>query len=419
MTPGRAAPVEIPPEPTLRFGVRANLFQFTLLVLVTAFVGAMVGMERAVLPLLAERDFQLASKTAILSFLLSFGVVKALMNLAAGRLCDRWGRKPVLVWGWAAGLPVPWLIILAPAWSWVVFANMLLGLQQGLCWSTTIIMKTDIAGRARRGLALGWNEAVGYSAVSAAAYLSAWVAAQSGLRPWPFSIGVASAVLGLAISALLIEETDGHMRLESGHTPEDVPWSEVFARTSRSDRTLSTVCAAGLTVNLNDGVAWGLLPLLFAGGGLSVARIGLLAALYPGVRGVSQLGAGWLSDRVGRKPLIVAGLWSQAAAIELVAGWSGLAAWTAGVVLLGLGVAMVYPTLLAAVSDAAAPQWRASAVGVYRFWRDSGYAAGALGAGVLADWLSLRWAIGAAGALTFLAGLAVWLRMRETLRVRA
>lgn len=428
--------------PTL--GLRANLGQFLLLVLINAFVGAMVGLERDVVPLLGARTFGLASASAGLSFIVSFGVVKALANLSAGRLSDRLGRKGVLVAGWLAALPVPFLLILAPSWGWVVVANVLLGVNQGLCWSTTVIMKIDLVGPARRGLAMGLNEAAGYGAVALAAAGSGYLAAAYGLRPWPFVPGVAFAFAGLLLSALFVRESHGFARHEAhllasapaaaaaavtaperaartgaapktAHSPSP-SFAEVFLRTSWRDRSLSAVSQAGVVNNLNDGLAWGLFPLFFAGGGLGVVQIGLLAGLYPGVWGVAQLATGALSDRVGRKPLIVGGMWLQAAALVLLPLTRGFAPWAGAMVLLGLGTALVYPTFLAAVSDVAHPAWRASAVGVYRLWRDSGYAVGALLAGLLADRFGMPWAIAGIAAITFGSGTIVLARMRETLQ---
>ncbi len=425
-----------PLAPTL--GLRANLNQFLLLVLINAFVGAMVGLERDVVPLLGARQFGLASATAGLSFIVSFGVVKALANLGAGRLSDRIGRKGVLVAGWLVGLPVPVLLIVAPSWGWIVAANVLLGVNQGLCWSTTVIMKIDLVGPTRRGLAMGLNEAAGYGAVALAAAGSGYLASAYGLRPWPFVPGIAFALAGLLLSTLFVRESHGFARHEAqllvaapaaarathgNATPESEPetapspsFAEVLLRTSWRDRSLSAVSQAGLVNNLNDGLAWGLFPLFFAAAGLGVAQIGLLAGLYPGVWGVAQLATGALSDRVGRKPLIVSGMWLQAAALALLPLARGFAPWAAAMVLLGLGTALVYPTFLAAVSDVAHPSWRASAVGVYRLWRDSGYAVGALLSGLLADLFGVPWAIAGIAALTFASGAVVLIRMHETLQ---
>ena len=408
----------------MRLGLGANWRQFALLVVVNAFVGAMVGQERAVLPLIAEQDFALASKSAILSFIVSFGAVKALANLFAGRMSDRVGRKRVLVAGWLVGLPVPWLIMFAPSWSWVVAANVLLGLNQGLCWSTTVIMKIDLVGPARRGLAMGLNEFAGYLAVALAALATGYVAAAHALRPQPFYLGVAFALLGLGLS-VFVRETHGHARHEARLMAPDrratepgrgqPSFAQVLLLTSWKDRALFAASQAGMINNLNDGMAWGLFPLLFAAAGLGIEQIALLAALYPGVWGISQLATGALSDRLGRKWLIAAGMWVQAAGIMVILLGRDFAVWALGAVLLGLGTALVYPTLLAAVGDVAHPEWRASAVGVYRLWRDGGYALGALLAGVLADHFGVPWAIAAVGGLTFLSGVVVAGVMYETM----
>jgi MFS family permease len=411
------------PAEQVRLGLRANWQQFWLLVLVNAFVGGMVGLERAVLPLLGEQDFGQASRTVILSFIVTFGVVKALANLFAGRMSDRIGRKRILVAGWLFGLPVPFLVMLAPAWEWVVFANVLLGINQGLCWSTTVIMKIDLVGPARRGLAMGLNEFAGYGAVSLAALASGYLAATYALRPQPFYLGVVFALAGLLVSVLFVRDSRGHARQEARQLadarPADPSRQPAFGRivllVSWQDRALFAASQAGLVNNLNDGLAWGLFPLLFAAAGLSVEQVGLLAAVYPGVWGVGQLGTGALSDRLGRKGMIVAGMWIQAAAILLVLLGSTFGVWVGAMVLLGLGTALVYPTLLAAISDVAHPDWRASAVGVYRLWRDGGYAIGALLAGAVADLLGVSWAIAVIAALTFASGFVVLARMYETL----
>jgi MFS family permease len=405
-----------------QLGLRANWPQFTLLVLVNAFVGGMVGLERVVVPLLAERDFHLASKAVILSFIISFGVVKALANLFAGRMSDRLGRKGILIAGWLFGLPAPFLVMFAPTWEWVVFANVLLGINQGLCWSTTVIMKIDLVGPARRGLAMGLNEAAGYVAFSLAALASGYLAAAYALRPQPFYLGVAFALAGLILSVFFVRETHGHARYEStlrngtaAPAADQPSFAQILLLTSWKDRALFAASQAGMVNNLNDGLAWGLFPLFFAAAGLSVVQIGLLAAIYPGVWGIAQMGTGALSDRLGRKGMIVAGMWVQAVAIGLVVLTQGYLPWAGAMALLGLGTALVYPTLLAAVSDVAHPDWRASAVGVYRLWRDGGYALGALLAGVLADLLGIPWAIVGIALLTFASGVVVLVRMYETL----
>src|SRR5439155_5228712 len=378
----------------------------------------MVGQERTLLPLLARDVFGLATFTAALTFLIAFGATKAVMNGLAGTLSDRFGRKPVLVVGWFAGIPVPLLIIWAPSWSWVVVANILLGVNQGFTWSTTVNMKIDLVGPHRRGFAMGLNEASGYGAVGLTALATGFIAAKAGLRPEPFFLGLAFAGLGLGVSILFVRETRQFAHLEAAHglsrTPQGLSTREVFVLTTLREPALSACSQAGLVNNLNDALAWGAFPLLFASSGLSVEAIGVLATLYPAVWGVGQLVTGGLSDRWGRKRLIVGGMWVQAVAIALMASTSGFAWWAVGSVLLGVGTAMVYPTLLAAVGDVAHPGWRASSVGVYRFWRDLGFAFGGLVVGIVADLASLGAAIWVVSALTAASGLVVALRMYET-----
>jgi MFS family permease len=421
-----------------RLGLRANLAQFGLLVAVNALVGGMLGQERTVLPLLAETEFGLAAYTSALTYILAFGLTKAAANYLAGTLSDRYGRKPVLVAGWLVAVPVPLLLIWAPTWSWVVAANVLLGISQGLTWSTTVIMKIDLVGPARRGLAMGFNEAAGYFAVAATALATGYLAAHHGLRPAPFLLGIAYAALGLGLSTLAVRETRGHAHTEAAsHTPrtQGFPWNakrsageaghhdqlhadmtsrHVFTRTSFTEPALSAASQAGMVNNLNDGLAWGLFPVLFASAGLSVTRIGILAALYPAVWGLGQLATGALSDRVGRKRLIAAGMALQAAALALVAAGHSFTVWAVAAVLLGVGTAMVYPTLLAAVGDVAHPAWRARAVGVYRLWRDGGFAVGALLAGIVADLSGIPAAIWTVAVLTAASGAVVAVRMYET-----
>jgi MFS family permease len=403
----------------VRLGLRENVAQFTLLVIVNAFVGAMVGMERSILPAIAEHDFHLVARTAVLSFIAVFGVTKAVTNYAAGRLADRVGRKHVLVAGWAVAIPVPFMLMWAPSWSWILAANALLGISQGFTWSITVIMKIDLVGNERRGLAMGLNEFAGYAAVAGAALLTGWIAAGHGLRPDPFYPGVAFVGTGLLLSALMVRETHAHVALESslrGASTQAVSASDVFRRTTWTDRNLSAISQAGLVNNLNDGMAWGLFPLFFAAANLGLDRIGILAAIYPATWGAVQLATGAISDRVGRKWLITTGMWLQAAGISVVILSRGFAGFAAGAVLLGIGTAMVYPTLLAAIGDVALPAWRASAVGVYRLWRDLGYAVGALLAGITADVLGLAGAMWLVAAITLASGLVVAVRMRETLQ---
>lgn len=422
---------------SVRLGLRANWEQFTLLVIVNAFVGAMVGLERTVLPLIAEADFGLVARSVTLSFLISFGIVKALANLFAGRFSDRMGRRRILIAGWLAGLPVPFLIIFAPSWGWVVFANVLLGINQGLCWSTAVIMKMDLVGPKQRGLAMGLNEFAGYLAVSLSALATGYLAAAYGLRPVPFYPGIAFAVLGLILSIFFVRETQVHARYEATLTKvPSIPqknrelkelvgtegthpsFSQILFLTSWKNRALFAASQAGMVNNLNDGLVWGLVPIFLAGAGLPLEQVGIIAATYPGVWSISQLLTGALSDRWGRKWLIAVGMWVQAAGIGLFVVGQDFWVWLGGAVLLGLGTALVYPTLLAAISDVAHPEWRASAIGVYRLWRDGGYAVGALLAGLLADALGIPVAIAAIGGLTFLSGAVVAGVMYETLPKR-
>ncbi len=402
-------------------GLRENVVQFSLLVLVNAFVGAMVGMERSILPSIAEQQFGLAAKTAVLSFIVAFGLSKALTNYLAGRLSDVVGRKKVLVGGWIVAAPVPFLLMWAPSWAWVLVANVLLGVSQGLTWSTTVIMKVDLTGPKQRGLAMGLNEFAGYFAVAGSALATGWVAARWGLRPEPFYLGVAYVALGLGLSTLVVRETLHHARHEATLAgdlpPGGLPTQrEVFWRTTLFDRDLSSVTQAGMVNNLNDGMAWGLFPLVFAAAGLGLAEIGWLAALYPAVWGLSQLGTGALSDKIGRKWLVAGGMVVQALGIAVVASGSAVPAFALGQVLLGLGTAMVYPTILASIGDVAHPSWRASAMGTYRLWRDLGYALGAVLAGVVADAFGVSAAVWLVAAVTLASGAVVAGRMRETRR---
>lgn len=401
----------------VRLGLRENLPQFSLLVLLNAFVGAMVGLERTVLPLLGEQEFGLSSKTAITSFIVSFGVTKAVINLVAARLSDRIGRKPILVAGWVFALPVPFLIIHAPAWWWIDVANVLLGANQAMAWSMTVIMKIDLVGPKRRGLALGLNEFAGYFAVGAMSWITGYIAGHYALRPQPFYLGIAISVIGLLMSILVIRETRGHVAVESRSGPgtsESLAPSlgQIFYVTSLGNVSLFAACQAGLVNNLNDGMSWGLYPLYFAALGLGVQRIGVVKAVYPVCWGLLQIATGPLSDRYGRKGLIAWGMIVQAAGIWLTVLAPVYGVWIVAAALQGLGTAMVYPTLLAAITDHAHPTWRASSLGVYRFWRDLGYAVGALLSGLVADLIGLEAAIHLVAALTLGSGLVVARFMR-------
>ena len=402
-------------------GLRANAAQFTLLVAVNALVGGMLGQERTVLPLLATEVFGLDSYTAALTYILAFGLAKAATNYLAGTWSDRYGRKPVLVAGWLVAVPVPLLLIWAPAWWIVVAANVLLGISQGLTWSTTVIMKIDLVGPRRRGLAMGLNESAGYLAVAITALLTGNIAAHSGLRPEPFLVGVVYAALGVGLSTLAVRETRSHAVHEATvheattHAdPSRLSAGQVFTQTSFREPALSSASQAGLVNNLNDGLAWGVFPVLFTAAGLTLGQTGILVALYPAVWGLGQLATGALSDRWGRKHLITAGMLFQAAALALIAASATFGPWAVAAVVLGIGTAMVYPTLLASIGDVAHPSWRARAVGVYRFWRDLGFAVGALLTGLLADAFGIREAVWGVALLTASSGILVAVRMYET-----
>lgn len=401
---------------TVRLGLVENWRQFGLLVLVNAFVGGMVGLERTVVPLIGSEEFKIASTTIVVSFIVSFGVIKALANLVSGHFADLYGRKAMLIIGWLVGLPVPFMIGWGPSWGWIVAANALLGINQGFAWSMTVIMKVDLVGPKSRGLAVGLNEFAGYLSVGVTAFLTGYIAQRYGLRPAPFYLGAGYAGLGLVLSILLVADTRHHVGLEAARhaaPAERIGFWEIFRRTSFGDRNLFAASQAGLVNNLNDGMSWGIFPLFFAAYGLNVERIGVLKAVYPAVWGVLQTLTGPLSDRWGRKGLIVAGMWTQAAGLFLTAATSSFGWWLVASVALGLGTAMVYPTLIASVSDASHPSWRARSLSVYRFWRDLGYAIGALLAGILTDLFGPATAIAAIGALTFASGVVTAVAMQE------
>ncbi|MFF7441464.1 MFS transporter [Streptomyces sp. NPDC008122] len=414
-----ALPVE--DRPAVRLGLRENRLQFTLLVVVNVCVGGLVGLERTTVPLIGSETFGLTSDLAVFSFIIAFGLTKALTNLAAGALTARFRRKQLLLAGWLIGVPVPFALAYAPSWGWIVAANVLLGLNQGLTWSMTVNMKIDLVGPARRGLATGLNEAAGYTAVGATALLTGYLATTHGLRPVPELIGVVFVAAGLALS-LVVRDTAAHVALELAQharplpTGEDTGLKATFARTSWRNRSLRGASQAGLVNNLNDGLTWGVFPLLFTDHGLGIAAVGLIKGLYPVLWGIGQIPTGHLADRVGRKPLVVTGMLVQSAGFVLALALLDrpLLAGVLSAVALGLGTAMVYPALIASVSDHAHPAWRANALGTYRFWRDIGYAAGALLAGILADLLGLNATVIAAAVLTAASGLlaARWITER-------
>jgi MFS family permease len=405
----------------VQLGLRENLAQFSLLVAVNAFVGAMVGLERSALPLVGREEFQLSSSAAVLAFIVAFGLAKAFTNLGAGALAERAGRRRLLIAGWAVALPVPVLIAVAPSWEWIVAANVLLGVNQGLAWSMTVVMKIDLVGQRRRGFALGLNEAAGYGGLAIAAGVSGWLAAEFAARDVLVVAAGAIALTGFLLSALFVRDTAAHVALEQSaqqHDTDEAPprLRDAFARASYREPALRSCSQAGLVNNLNDGLAWGLVPLFLAAHGAGAAQVGLVAAVYPGVWSVTQIATGHWSDSVGRKPLIVAGMLLQAAALAVLAvsdARIGIA--IASATLLGLGTALVYPTLIAAISDAVSPIARAPVVGIYRFWRDMGYAAGALIAGGVADALGYGGAIGIVAALTAASGLWVLVDMPPAL----
>jgi predicted MFS family arabinose efflux permease len=413
---GTTAPPD-PTRPAVVLGLRENWVQFSLLVLVNAFVGTMVGVERSVLSLLAEEEFGVVSATAALSFLIAFGLTKAIANFLAGDFAQRVGRRRILMIGWLFGLPVPLLLWWAPSWTWVIVANLLLGANQGLAWSATVIMKIDLVGPKKRGLAMGLNEFAGYLAVAVAALGAGYMAADFGPRSGPVWIGGAAALLGILVTLLFVRDTGDHVELEHAMAhraieggPDALPtaFRARLWHASWAHRPLFAANQAGFVNNLNDGLAWGLFPLFFAAAGLSLREIGWLAALYPAVWGMAQIGTGALSDRTGRRPLIVSGMLLQAMGLAVFALASGFRWWAVAAVILGLGTAAVYPTLIAQVSDLVTPRDRASGVGVYRLWRDLGYVAGGLLAGILADLLGFRAAIGFVALMTAVSGLAAW-----------
>lgn len=401
-------------------GLRQNFPQFMLLVAINALVGGTLGQERTVLPLLADEVFHLDRYTGALTFILAFGLAKAGTNYFAGTLSDRYGRKPVLIAGWLIAIPVPLLLIVGPSWGWIVAANVILGISQGLTWSTTVVMKMDLVGPKQRGLAMGFNESAGYLGVAATALATGYIAAEYGLRPGPFLLGAAFIALGLGLSVLFVRETRHHAKVEAANHVSvhahagSLSDRQVFTLTSFRDKSLSSISQAGMVNNLNDGLAWGLFPILFAAAGLSIERIGILAAVYPAVWGAGQLITGGLSDRIGRKWLIVGGMLVQAVALGMVAAGNSFGIWLAAAMLLGAGTAMVYPTLLAAIGDVAHPAWRARSVGIYRLWRDGGFAVGALLAGILADAYGIPVTVAIVGALTAASGIIVAVRMRGT-----
>ena len=425
----------------IKLGLRANINQFSILVLVNAFVGAMIGLEQTVVPLIGKDEFGIESNALIVSFIASFGAIKAILNLFAGSMSDTWGRKRMLVLGWLFGIPVPFILLFAPDWNWIIFANVLLGINQGLAWSMTVNMKIDLVGKERRGLALGLNEFAGYVSVAVVGFATGYIAAIYGLKPYPFFLGIAFALLGFIISWLIVKDTrnftlleikenqeefaktsdnqlDSHKKATANKRFENLTFIQVFIETSWKNRSLLSVSQAGLINNLIFGVSWGLFTLYFASLNISISDIGFLKALHPGVWGVLQLVTGSLSDKVGRKILIYPGMIVQGIGIWIVLlSVNSFIGNIVGMSFLGIGTALVYPTLLAAISDTAHPKWRATSLGVYRFWRDLGFVFGAIGVGFIADLSTNSIAIQLVAWIAIASGIFVLLVMKETRKV--
>jgi MFS family permease len=410
---------------SIKLGLRPNIRQFLVLVLVNAFVGAMIGLEQTVVPLIGKNEFGIESNAIIVSFIASFGAVKAILNLFAGNLSDKWGRKKILVLGWLFGLPVPFILLSAPDWNWIIFANILLGINQGLAWSMTVNMKIDLVGKERRGLALGLNEFAGYVSVALIGFVTGYLASAYGLKPYPFYLGIAFVILGLVTSWVIVKDTRKFTALEIKNdisnenvSKPDLNFKQVFIQTSWKNRTLLSISQAGLINNLIFGVTWGLFTLYFASFAVGISEIGFLKALHPGIWGVLQLLTGTFSDKVGRKVLIYPGMIIQGIGIWVVLFTNFYWGWIVGMSLIGIGTALVYPTLLAAISDVANPKWRATSLGVYRFWRDLGFVFGAIGIGFLADLFGLNIAIQLVAFLAIASGIFVLTVMKETRRQR-
>lgn len=391
-------------------GLRENWKQFFLLVIINGFVGGMVGLERTILPEIAEADFQMAAKTAILSFIVVFGITKAITNYYTGALANKVGRKNLLTIGWLFALPVPLILIYAPGWNWVVFANILLGINQGLTWSSTVVMKIDLVGEKNRGLAMGLNESAGYLAVGIVAFLTGWIASEYGLRPYPFYLGIGFAVIGLLSSWLLVKDTAHHVKLETKSS--NIPLlKSVFWETTWKHKNLGSISQAGLVNNLNDGMIWGLLPMLLVAKDFSLAETGKIVALYPIVWGIGQLATGKLADHWVKKRMLFWGMLVQGIAI-IVMVWAGsFAQYATLAIILGLGTATVYPTFLAAIADYTHPQQRANSIGVFRLWRDLGYAIGALLSGAIADFFGIQWSVAVIGVITLVSAAIIQIRM--------
>ncbi len=396
---------------TKKTGIKENWKQFSLLVLINAFVGGMVGLERTILPEIAETEFGIAARSAVFSFIIVFGITKAISNYFAGRFSQKFGRKNMLIIGWIIGIPVPFILMFADSWNWVIVANVFLGINQGLAWSANVIMKIDIAGEKDRGLAMGLNEFAGYLAVGVVAFLTGWIASEYGLRPYPFYLGIVLAISGLLLSIFFVKDTYAWVKLEAKTTKRKQSSESLFWKTSWKDRNLFAVTQSGLVTNFKDGMAWGVFPLFLVASGLSLAQTGIVVAIYPVFWGTFQVITGKLSDYSGRKQMLVAGMLVQAASLLIFPIITEFYHYVAVASLLGIGTAMVYPTFLSAVADLVHPDDRAESIGVFRLWRDSGYAFGAIFAGIVADMIGLSTAIFISGLIAFISGLYIALRM--------
>jgi MFS family permease len=404
--------------PAVRLGLKENWKQFTLLVIVNAFVGGMVGLERSILPQIAEVEFHIAARSAILSFIIVFGITKALTNYLMGALANKFGRKNLLIIGWLIGIPVPFILMFAPGWNWIVAANILLGINQGLTWSSTVVMKIDLVGEKQRGLAMGLNEFAGYIAVAIVAFATGWIASEYGLRPYPFYLGIVLAIAGLLTSWLFIKDTRHHVAHETSSSTV-AKLKNIFWETTWKNKNLGSVTQAGLINNLNDGMAWGLFPILLATKGFTVGQIGIITAVYPAVWGIGQLFTGKMADHFCKKDLLFWGMLLQGLTLVALLFAGTMVHFIILSSLLGWGTAMVYPTFLATVAENTHPADRARSLGIFRFWRDLGYAAGAIITGIIADTAGLNASVLTIGLLTILSALIILLRMNRCLPVNS
>ncbi|MBT8218330.1 MAG: MFS transporter [Bacteroidia bacterium] len=394
----------------VQLGLKENWKQFTLLVIINAFVGGMVGLERTILPEIAEADFEIAAKTAILSFIIVFGVVKAITNYFTGALANKVGRKNLLTIGWLIALPIPFILIYATSWNWIILANVLLGINQGLTWSSTVVMKIDLVGERNRGLAMGLNESAGYLAVGSVAFLTGWIASEYGLRPYPFYLGIAFAVIGLLASWFLVKDTIHHVTVETA-TSKLPQLKNIFWDTTWLHKNLGSISQAGLVNNLNDGMVWGLFPILLATKHFDLQQIGKIVAIYPIIWGLGQLFTGKLADHLDKKKMLFWGMLLQGIALIIMIFASTFLHYALLSIVLGTGTAIVYQTFLAAIADYAHPQQRTECIGIFRLWRDLGYAIGALLTGILADSLGIHWAVGTIGTITIISSFIIAFRM--------